>query len=70
MKKIGERIYDLLLGCTHRQLTRPFTIDKRTYCVCCDCGREFTYSLDAMSIVAADDFSNNDLAGLSVLHSH
>lgn len=69
MKKTVERIYDLLLGCPHRQITRPFTIDNRTYCVCCDCGREFTYSLEMMRIVSPDDHRNADFPGLTVLHS-
>lgn len=28
-------------GCHHRHLSRVFTIDKRTYKVCLDCGQEF-----------------------------
>lgn len=28
-------------GCHHRHLSRVFTIDKRTYKVCLDCGHEF-----------------------------
>lgn len=70
MKKIGERVYDLLLGCPHRHMTRPFTIDKRTYCVCCDCGKEFTYSLQTMRIVAAAKHRSADLQGFAVLHTH
>ena len=30
--------------CRHRRLSRVFTIDKRTYRVCFECGRQFTYS--------------------------
>jgi hypothetical protein len=29
-------------GCHHRHLSRVFTINKRTYRVCFDCGGEFT----------------------------
>ncbi|HLV86040.1 MAG TPA: hypothetical protein VKV39_03625 [Candidatus Sulfotelmatobacter sp.] len=39
-------------GCHHGKLSRVFTIDGRTYKVCCDCGARFRYSLDTMSIVA------------------
>ncbi len=28
-------------GCHHRHISRVFTIDKRTYKVCLDCGHEF-----------------------------
>ena len=41
---------DLLFGCHHQNLSRVFTIQGRTYQVCCDCGAEFKYSLTNMSI--------------------
>jgi uncharacterized membrane protein len=41
---------DFLFGCHHRQLSRVFTIDGRTYRVCCACGAKFFYSLTSMSI--------------------
>ena len=49
MKKLGA-VLDLFFGCRHRQLTRVFTIERRTYRVCCACGRKFDYSLESMSI--------------------
>lgn len=45
-----NRLMELLFGCWHSNLSRVFTIGKRTYCVCCDCGAEFEYSLQTMSI--------------------
>lgn len=39
---------DIFFGCHHRHLSRVFTIDGRTYRVCCDCGSKFTYSLANM----------------------
>jgi len=69
MKNIGERLYDLLLGCFHRNLSRPFTIDGRTYCVCCDCGREFDYSLESMKICSTSDHWEEELPELAVQHS-
>jgi len=30
--------------CHHKHMSRVFTIKKRTYQVCCDCGEEFDYS--------------------------
>ena len=44
-------VFDFLFGCHHHGLSRVFTIAGRSYQVCCDCGAEFNYSLDAMSIV-------------------
>jgi hypothetical protein len=40
--------FDFLFGCHHRHLSRVFTIDGRTYRVCCDCGAKFKYSLASM----------------------
>jgi len=34
-------IFQFTFGCHHRHLSRVFTINKRTYRVCFDCGREF-----------------------------
>jgi hypothetical protein len=47
--KLLRWIFQLAFGCHHIQLSRPFTIKKRTYQVCFECGREFEYSwaLDA-----------------------
>jgi hypothetical protein len=35
-------IFRFAFGCHHRHLSRIFTINKRTYRVCFDCGGEFT----------------------------
>ena len=43
------RLLDFLFGCRHSNLSRVFTIKRRTYRVCCDCGGEFDYSLETMS---------------------
>ena len=34
-------ISEFVLGCRHKQLSRVFTIQKRSYRVCLECGREF-----------------------------
>ena len=41
---------DFFFGCHHNELSRVFTIGGRSYQVCCECGAEFRYSLDTMSI--------------------
>ena len=43
-------IFDFLFGCHHVHLSRVFTLQSETYRVCCDCGAEFAYSLETMSI--------------------
>jgi hypothetical protein len=43
-------VFDFVFGCHHGHLSRVFTIDRRTYRVCCDCGAKFQYSLESMSI--------------------
>ncbi len=44
------RLLDFIFGCHHSNLSRVFTIARRTYRVCCDCGAEFDYSLETMAI--------------------
>ena len=41
---------DYAFGCHHRKLSRVFTLEGRSYKVCCDCGHRFEYSLRTMSI--------------------
>jgi len=43
-------ILGLFFGCQHSQLSRVFTIEGRTYRVCCNCGAKFDYSLENMSM--------------------
>jgi hypothetical protein len=39
---------EILFGCSHSHLTRPFTIDAETYKVCLDCGKQIYYSAREM----------------------
>ncbi len=41
-------VLDSAFGCNHRQISRVFTIKKRTYRVCFQCGQEFEYSWASM----------------------
>lgn len=43
--------FEFAFGCHHTKLSRVFTIGGRTYKVCCDCGTNFDYSLQTMSMV-------------------
>jgi len=59
-------LWSRIFGCSHKRLSSPFTPVRNrptsaaltpaalvtgTYQVCLDCGREFSYSLESMSIV-------------------
>lgn len=44
---------EILLGCRHDRLTRPFTIEQQTYEVCLSCGKHIFYSADAMRPLTA-----------------
>jgi hypothetical protein len=41
-------MFQFAFGCHHRQRTAVFTIKKRTYQVCLNCGQEFEYSWGLM----------------------
>jgi hypothetical protein len=41
-------------GCHHSRLSNVFTIKKRTYQVCLECGREFPYSWELMRSVRSN----------------
>ena len=42
-------LLNFVFGCHHSNLSRVFTIRRRTYRVCCDCGAEFDYSIEQMA---------------------
>jgi hypothetical protein len=44
---------EILFGCRHDKLTRPFTLEKHTYKVCLDCGKQIFYSAERMSPLSA-----------------
>lgn len=50
MTRILWRAFDCILGCRHRNLSRPFTRSGRTCEVCLDCGKQLPYSLETMSL--------------------
>lgn len=41
-------MFQFAFGCSHDRLSRVFTIKKRTYKVCYECGHEFDYSWPLM----------------------
>jgi hypothetical protein len=44
LQVIYDFFYEIILGCSHTHLTRPFTLQKETYKVCLDCGKQIYYS--------------------------
>jgi len=44
---------EILFGCTHSRLTRPFTLQEETYKVCLDCGKQIYYSAQEMRPLTA-----------------
>lgn len=41
-------IFEIFFGCRHDHLTRPFTLERHTYKVCLDCGKQVFYSTATM----------------------
>jgi hypothetical protein len=48
----GLRVLHFAFGCHHSNLSRVFTIDRRTYRLCCSYGARFKYSLETVSMDA------------------
>jgi len=44
---------EILFGCTHSRVTRPFTLENETYEVCLDCGKQIYYSAVEMRPLTA-----------------
>ena len=52
--KLLDRTFDFVLGCHHNQLSQVFTIKKRTYKVCFECGQELDYSWARMKLLPSN----------------
>ncbi len=63
-------VFEFLFGCHHSNLSRVFTIGGRSYRVCCDCGAQFRYSLDTMSIQQRDSLHGTPFHGLHLKSAH
>ena len=51
LSAIYDFFYEMFFGCSHNHLTRPFTLQSRSYKVCLDCGGQFPYSLEKMRLL-------------------
>jgi len=50
MVQFFRSIINFLFGCWHQDTSRPFTVRGETYVVCLECGQEFPYSLEKMTM--------------------
>lgn len=48
LRAIASFFTEILFGCSHSRVTRPFTINDETYEVCLDCGKQIYYSAQEM----------------------
>ena len=48
LRAVFRFFYEIFFGCSHRHLTRIFTLQNDTYRVCLDCGVHLPYSLTTM----------------------
>lgn len=53
LRSIYAFFYEIVFGCSHGNLTRPFTLRSHSYKVCLDCGKQFPYSLEKMRLLHA-----------------
>ena len=53
LKSVIDFFCEILFGCRHYHLTRPFTLEDETYKVCLDCGRKVLYSAEEMRTLNA-----------------
>jgi hypothetical protein len=58
--KLPLRLFHLAFGCHHGQISRVFTIKKRTYQVCFECGQEVEYSWALMHSLPSCDSNKAD----------
>jgi hypothetical protein len=61
-------ILHFVFGCRHRRKSGVFTIKKRTYQVCLNCGQEFEYSWVQMRSVRSNVVRGSDAPLNSVRH--
>ena len=58
--KLSRRMFQLAFGCHHRQLSRVFTIERRTYQVCLNCGQQVEYSWALMRSMHPNALDDRD----------
>jgi hypothetical protein len=53
LRAVLDFFTEILFGCSHSRLSRPFTLNEETYEVCLDCGRQIYYSAQEMRPLTA-----------------
>lgn len=53
LREVWNFFAEILFGCSHTKLTRPFTLGDQTYEVCLDCGKQIYYSAKEMRPLTA-----------------
>jgi len=48
LRAVLDFFAEILFGCSHSKLSRPFTLNDETYEVCLDCGKQIYYSAQEM----------------------
>ncbi len=48
LRAVLDFFTEILFGCSHSKLSRPFTLNDETYEVCLDCGKQIYYSAQEM----------------------
>lgn len=48
LRAVVSFFMEILFGCNHSRLTRPFTLGEETYKVCLECGKQIYYSAQEM----------------------
>jgi hypothetical protein len=68
LRAIFYFLYEIFLGCSHKHLTRPFTLQDETYMVCLDCGKQIFYSPDTMRPLTAREVRRMHAAHAGAVH--
>ncbi len=58
IRAIYNFFYEIFFGCSHGNLTRPFTLQAYSYKVCLDCGKQFPYSAEQMRPLHAREIAS------------
>lgn len=67
---IGSKIWNLLFGCRHRELSRAFTNQGETYKVCLKCGAHLPYSWETMTVLPQPKPDRKQAAKVAGRRSH
>jgi hypothetical protein len=67
IRSIFNFFFEIFFGCRHDHLTRPFTLERETYKVCLDCGRQIFYSPETMRPLNSRELRRRQTAQLGVV---